>query len=234
MTALGSRIWIAARTAPRSAAARARPICSTPPSPGVEAADAILLVGANPRWDAPVLNARIRKAWLAGPLKIANIGPAVDLTYPVEQLGADIARAGSHRRRQPCLRQGAERRQAADDHPGRGRDHPRRRRRDPGAGGEDRRRHRHDRPGRQPTPKAAGTASISCTPPRRRVAALDLGFLPGDGGPRSWPALSMARRRARSTLSICWAPTNSTSPIWAAPSSSIRAAMAMPAPIMPM
>ena len=32
---------------------------------GVEAADAILLVGANPRWEAPVLNARIRKAWLA-------------------------------------------------------------------------------------------------------------------------------------------------------------------------
>ena len=57
---------------------------------GVEAADALLLVGANPRWDAPVLNARIRKAWLAGPLKIANIGPAADLTYPVEQLGANI------------------------------------------------------------------------------------------------------------------------------------------------
>ena len=57
---------------------------------GVEAADAILLVGANPRWDAPVLNARIRKAWLASPLKVANIGPAVDLTYPVEQLGTDI------------------------------------------------------------------------------------------------------------------------------------------------
>jgi len=57
---------------------------------GVEAADAILLVGANPRWDAPVLNARIRKAWLASSLKIANIGPAVDLTYPVEQLGTDI------------------------------------------------------------------------------------------------------------------------------------------------
>jgi NADH-quinone oxidoreductase subunit G len=58
---------------------------------GVEAADAILLVGANPRWDAPVLNARIRKTWLAGPVKVANIGPAADLTYPVEQLGADIS-----------------------------------------------------------------------------------------------------------------------------------------------
>jgi NADH-quinone oxidoreductase subunit G len=37
-----------------------------------------------------VLNARIRKAWLAGPVKIANIGPVVDLTYPAEQLGASI------------------------------------------------------------------------------------------------------------------------------------------------
>jgi NADH-quinone oxidoreductase subunit G len=58
---------------------------------GVEAADAILLVGANPRWDAPVLNARIRKAWLASGVKVANIGPAVDLTYPAQQLGTDIA-----------------------------------------------------------------------------------------------------------------------------------------------
>jgi NADH-quinone oxidoreductase subunit G len=57
----------------------------------VEAADAILLVGANPRWDAPVLNARIRKAWLAGGVKVANVGPVVDLTYPVEQLGTDVA-----------------------------------------------------------------------------------------------------------------------------------------------
>ena len=57
---------------------------------GVEAADAILLVGANPRWDAPVLNARIRKAWLASGVKVANIGPATDLTYPVQQLGADV------------------------------------------------------------------------------------------------------------------------------------------------
>ena len=68
---------------------------------GVEAADAILLVGANPRWDAPVLNARIRKAWLASGVKVANIGPAVDLTYPAQQLGTDIAvleqiASGSH------------------------------------------------------------------------------------------------------------------------------------------
>src|SRR6201999_4074045 len=54
---------------------------------GVEAADALLLIGCNPRWEAPVLNARIRKTWVSGALKIANIGTPVDLTYPVEQLG---------------------------------------------------------------------------------------------------------------------------------------------------
>jgi len=57
---------------------------------GVEAADALLLIGTNPRWEAPVLNARIRKAWLNGALKIANVGAPVDLTYPVEQLGANV------------------------------------------------------------------------------------------------------------------------------------------------
>jgi len=57
---------------------------------GVEAADAILLIGSNPRWEAAVLNARIRKTWLAGPLKVAHIGEARDLTYPVEQLGASV------------------------------------------------------------------------------------------------------------------------------------------------
>ena len=54
---------------------------------GVESADALLLIGANPRWEAPVLNARIRKAWLAGGLRIANVGRAHDLTYAAEQLG---------------------------------------------------------------------------------------------------------------------------------------------------
>ncbi len=58
---------------------------------GIEAADALLLVGSNLRWEAPVLNARVRKAWLYGNLKIANIGLPYDLTYPVEQLGAGPA-----------------------------------------------------------------------------------------------------------------------------------------------
>jgi NADH-quinone oxidoreductase subunit G len=54
---------------------------------GVEAADALLLIGTNPRWEAPVLNARIRKTWVNSRLRIANVGAAYDLTYPVEQLG---------------------------------------------------------------------------------------------------------------------------------------------------
>src|SRR5580765_3730514 len=68
---------------------------------GVEAADALLLIGTNPRWEAPVLNARIRKTWLNGNLKIANVGAPYALTYPVQQLGTgasvleEIA-AGTH------------------------------------------------------------------------------------------------------------------------------------------
>lgn len=54
---------------------------------GVDKADAILLVGTNPRWEAPVLNARIRKRYLKGGLKIASIGNVAELTYPVEILG---------------------------------------------------------------------------------------------------------------------------------------------------
>ena len=55
---------------------------------GVDAADAVLLIGTNPRWEAPVLNARIRRLWSSGNVRIANVGEAYDLTYPVEQLSA--------------------------------------------------------------------------------------------------------------------------------------------------
>ena len=55
---------------------------------GLERADAILLVGTNPRLEAPVLNARIRKLWLNGKTKIGVIGEAADLTYDYEHLGS--------------------------------------------------------------------------------------------------------------------------------------------------
>ena len=69
---------------------------------GIEQADALLIVGSNPRVEAPVLNARIRKRWRTGGLKhIAVVGPKLSLTYPAEPLGngpdvlADIA-SGKH------------------------------------------------------------------------------------------------------------------------------------------
>lgn len=55
---------------------------------GLEQADAILLIGTNPRWEASLVNARIRKRWLQGPVSIGLIGAPVDLTYDVEHLGA--------------------------------------------------------------------------------------------------------------------------------------------------
>jgi NADH-quinone oxidoreductase subunit G len=55
---------------------------------GIEDADAILLIGTNPRWESPVLNARIRKRYRAGGVKIAAIGPQLDLRYKYEYLGA--------------------------------------------------------------------------------------------------------------------------------------------------
>jgi NADH-quinone oxidoreductase subunit G len=57
---------------------------------GIEDADAILLVGTNPRWEAPLVNTRIRKAWwhASKPLPIGLIGPRVDLTYSFDYLGA--------------------------------------------------------------------------------------------------------------------------------------------------
>jgi NADH-quinone oxidoreductase subunit G len=54
---------------------------------GIEDADAILLIGTNPRREAPVLNARIRKRWLAGNIPIGLIGSETDLTYRVQELG---------------------------------------------------------------------------------------------------------------------------------------------------
>jgi NADH-quinone oxidoreductase subunit G len=56
---------------------------------GIEQADAILLVGTNLRWEAPLVNTRIRKAIKRG-AKVFAIGPEVDLTYKVEWLGNDL------------------------------------------------------------------------------------------------------------------------------------------------
>jgi len=55
---------------------------------GIEKADVILLIGTNPRWEGAIVNARIRKRYLMGGLKVGVIGPQLDLTYPHTYLGA--------------------------------------------------------------------------------------------------------------------------------------------------
>jgi NADH-quinone oxidoreductase subunit G len=59
----------------------------------IENADVVLLVGSNPRWEAPLVNTRIRKAVRRG-AKVYAIGPEVDLTYKVEWLGDDLSLLG--------------------------------------------------------------------------------------------------------------------------------------------
>jgi NADH dehydrogenase (ubiquinone) Fe-S protein 1 len=56
---------------------------------GVEEADAILLIGTNPRHEAAVLNARIRKQWLRSDLEIGLVGETFDSTFEFEHLGSD-------------------------------------------------------------------------------------------------------------------------------------------------
>ncbi|ATE63140.1 NADH-quinone oxidoreductase subunit NuoG [Rhizorhabdus dicambivorans] len=61
---------------------------------GIETADAILLVGTNLRWEAPLINTRVRKAVKRG-AKVFAIGEALDLSYKVEWLGNDLGLLGS-------------------------------------------------------------------------------------------------------------------------------------------
>jgi NADH-quinone oxidoreductase subunit G len=63
--------------------------CFNTSIPGIEEADAVLIIGSNPRKEAPVLNARIRKAFVANTIPVGVIGAETDLTYNVTHLGAD-------------------------------------------------------------------------------------------------------------------------------------------------
>jgi NADH-quinone oxidoreductase subunit G len=68
---------------------------------GIDEADVCLLVGTNPRLEAPIINARLRKRYLAGGFTVGVVGPEAALTYPAQRLGAgpetlsEIA-AGTH------------------------------------------------------------------------------------------------------------------------------------------
>jgi NADH-quinone oxidoreductase subunit G len=66
---------------------------------GIEQADALLIIGSNPRKEAAVLNARIRKRWRAGKFPIGVIGEKANLTYSYDHLGAGpetLASLGEH------------------------------------------------------------------------------------------------------------------------------------------
>ncbi|MGB1901035.1 MAG: NADH-quinone oxidoreductase subunit NuoG, partial [Candidatus Puniceispirillaceae bacterium] len=56
---------------------------------GIDDADALLIIGSNPRIEAAVLNARIRRNWLSSRMPVAVVGPKVDLTYHADFLGQD-------------------------------------------------------------------------------------------------------------------------------------------------
>ena len=53
---------------------------------GIEESDFIFLVGSNPRYEATILNARIRKAYLANKTKIISLNDVGDLTYPYQRI----------------------------------------------------------------------------------------------------------------------------------------------------
>jgi len=93
-TALGSPNLDCRQDGAKLDAGRREFYCFNTTIAGIEDADAILLVGCNPRYEAPVLNARIRKAWLANLMPIGLIGGGpvegggdLDLTYAVTPLG---------------------------------------------------------------------------------------------------------------------------------------------------
>ena len=69
---------------------------------GIDEADALLIIGSNPRVEAAVMNARIRRNWLNTGLPVGVVGPTADLTYDVTSLGDDPAvlaelKAGKHK-----------------------------------------------------------------------------------------------------------------------------------------
>ena len=87
MTALGSQNLDCRQDGAKLDAGRRDYYCFNTTIAGIEEADALLIIGSNPRREAPVLNARIRKNWAYSGMPIGLIGTETDLTYAVTQLG---------------------------------------------------------------------------------------------------------------------------------------------------
>ncbi len=78
------------------------------PIADVDTADVVLLVGTNLRWEAPLVNTRVRKAMRRG-AKVFAIGPQTDLSYPVTWLGDDLSLLGKLPKDAAVALKGAER-----------------------------------------------------------------------------------------------------------------------------
>ncbi len=89
MTALGSANLDCRQDGAMLDAGRRDFYCFNSTIAGIDEADALLVIGSNPRREAPVVNARIRKRWLNGKLPVGLVGEAAELTYDAEHLGTD-------------------------------------------------------------------------------------------------------------------------------------------------
>ena len=58
---------------------------------GIDAADALLMIGTNPRMEAPLFNVRVRKAVIHRSISVGLVGPKSNLTYTHSHLGDDVA-----------------------------------------------------------------------------------------------------------------------------------------------
>ena len=56
----------------------------------VEESDLVILIGTNPRYEAPVFNARIRKSTIHNELRVAVVGSKLNLTYDYDYLGDSV------------------------------------------------------------------------------------------------------------------------------------------------
>ena len=197
---------------------------------GIDHADAILLIGTNPRLEAPVLNSRILKRWrqTQGHVPIGLIGTQADLTYPYEHLGAGpetLAKLAGGNRIPSSKRSKAPNGPWSSS--------VRRLWRDLTAPQSCRSPPRQRWPWARSSPTSAGTGSACCTPPPPASPASTSASCPAKAA-GTLTRSSTARRRARSMWSTCSAPTRSIRTGLARPSSSIRGAMATAAPTAPM
>ena len=158
---------------------------------GIDQADACLLVGTNPRWEAPIVNARLRKRWRAGGFKVGRIGARASPDLSGRGAGRRHRYAGGAGARRDRLRRhpaageaaDADRRHGCAGPAGRGGDPEARRRPRRGAGARSRR---------------SGTASTCCTRRPRASAASISAWCRARAAatsPASWPASRPARSR---------------------------------------